>query len=139
MTDKIKYWLDIAEEDISVAKVLIKANKFLYTGFMCHQAIEKALKAVISRDCEESEIPPKIHDLSKLAIRAKLFDLMSEEQQDFIEDLNPLNVEARYPEYKDEIAAGLNNGICREFLMGTEALLCWIKEQLSTRLKDTPK
>jgi HEPN domain-containing protein len=130
MKDSVKYWLGIADYDIETAKAMLKTGRYLYVGFMCHQVIEKALKAVISRDCEEGEIPPKIHDLSKLAIRAKLFDLMSEEQQDFIDDLNPLNIESRYPEYKDEIAAGLTKESSREFVKGTEAMLCWIKEQL---------
>ena len=109
---------------------MLNSKRFLYVGFICHQTIEKALKAVVARDCEEGEIPPKIHDLSKLAIRAKLFDLMTEEQQDFIEDLNPLNIESRYPEYKDDIAAGLTEENCGELIEGTEELLCWIKEQL---------
>ena len=55
---------------------------------------------------------------------------MTEGQQDIIDDLNPLNVEARYPEYKDEIAAGLTKTNCEELIMETEELLCWIKEQL---------
>ena len=130
MIDSVKYWLGIADYDIETAKAMLKTGRYLYVGFMCHQAIEKALKAVISRDCEEGEIPPKIHDLSKLAVRAKLFDLMSEEQQDFIDDLNPLNIESRYPEYKDEIAAGLTKENSGELIKGTETMLCWIKEQL---------
>ena len=128
--EKVEYWLELADYDIETAKAMLKTGRYLYVGFMCHQTIEKSLKAVISRDCKEEEIPPKIHDLSKLAVRAKVFDLMTEEQQDFIENLNPLNVEARYPEYKDEIAAGLANENCTEFVAGTEELLCWIKKQL---------
>ena len=85
---------------------------------------------MISRDCGEGEIPPKIHDLAKLAVRAKLYDLMTEKQQDFIDDLNPLNIEARYPEYKKEAAAGLTNENCKDFIAGTEELLCWIKARL---------
>ena len=46
-----------------------------------------------------------------------------------IKELNPLNIEARYPEYKDQVAAGLTNDICVEILAGTEEMLCWIKEQ----------
>jgi hypothetical protein len=41
-----------------------------------------------------------------------------------------MNVEARYPEYKEEIAAGLSDEICGEILRETEELLCWIKQQL---------
>ena len=122
--------MNIADYDFDVAKAMLKTKKYLYVGFMCHQVIEKALKAVIACDCVDGEIPPKIHDLSKLAIRAKLLDLMSEEQQDVIRELNPLNIEARYPEYKNEIAADLTREICLELIKGTEELLCWIKTQL---------
>ena len=73
MDDRVKHWLDIADEDLSVAKCLLDGNKFLYTVFMCHQAVEKTLKAVIARDCAEGEIPPKIHHLLKLADYAGLF------------------------------------------------------------------
>lgn len=55
---------------------------------------------------------------------------MSSGQQDFIEEVNPFNIEARYPEYKDEIAAGLNKENCKELIKGTEEFLCWIKQQL---------
>ena len=130
MIDSVKYWLGIADYDIETARAMLMTGRYLYVGFMCHQVIEKALKAVISRDCEEGEIPPKIHDLSKLAVRAKLFNLMTEEQQDFMDYLNPLNIESRYPEYKDEIAADLTKENSGELIRGTEAMLCWIKEQL---------
>jgi HEPN domain-containing protein len=97
---------------------------------MCHQTIEKAMKAVIARDCAEDEIPPKIHDLGKLATRSKLFGNMSDEQKIVIEYLNPLNIEARYPEYKKRLLEMLTHEKCEIILAGTEALLCWIKKQL---------
>jgi hypothetical protein len=55
---------------------------------------------------------------------------MSPEQQNFIKELNPMNIEARYPEYKERIAAGLSDDICAELLAETEEMLCWIKERL---------
>ena len=45
--DKAKYWVDLAEEDISVSEVLLRSGKVLYSGFMCHLAVEKILKAKI--------------------------------------------------------------------------------------------
>ena len=130
MLDKVKYWFDLADEDLSVGKYLLKGNKLLYTAFMCHQTIEKALKAIISRDCAEGEIPPKIHHLPKLAERAELYSLMSDEQQRFIKELNPYHIEARYPEYKKQMADSLSVEICKEIYAKTEVLLCWIKERL---------
>ena len=130
MNEKVEYWLSIADYDIDVAKAMLQTGKYLYVGFMCHQTIEKALKAVIARDCAEGEIPPKIHDLGKLAVRSKLFDKMTDEQKIFIEYLNPLNIEARYPEYQKRLMEMLTREKCESLFAGTEALLCWIKEQL---------
>jgi HEPN domain-containing protein len=109
---------------------MLQTGRYLYVGFMCQQVVEKALKAAIARDCAEGEIPPKIHNLLKLAAFAGLFDKMSQEQQAFIKEVNPLNIEARYPEYKKQVSTGLNADICGKFISETEALLCWIKEQL---------
>ena len=66
----------------------------------------------------------------KLADCAGLYNRMSPEQQSFIKELNPMNVEARYPEYKEQIAAGLCKDECGRILKGAEALLCWTKQQL---------
>jgi len=130
MNERAEYWFELAEYDLESARVMHKGKRYLYVGFMCHQTIEKALKAVIARDCADGEIPPKIHDLSKLAIRAKLMDAMSEEQQDFMEELNPLHVKARYPEYKEKIAKTLTSDTCKRIIAETEEQLCWIKQQL---------
>lgn len=40
-------WLDIVAEDLSVAEDLYKTGHWLYVGFMCHQVIEKTLKAYL--------------------------------------------------------------------------------------------
>ncbi|MDR3288988.1 MAG: HEPN domain-containing protein [Peptococcaceae bacterium] len=130
VNERVGYWLDLADYDIETAMVMLNGGRYLYVGFMCHQTIEKAIKAIIARDCGKDEIPPKIHDLSRLAVRAKLIDAMSEEQQDFMEELNPLNIEARYPEYKEYIAKTLTPERCKPIIAETEKLLCWIKAQL---------
>jgi len=130
MIERVEYWLDLADYDIETAKAMLQTKRFMYVGFMCHQTIEKAIKAIIARDCADDEIPPKIHDLSKLAIRANIIDDMSEEQQDFIEELNPLNIEARYPEYKEQIIKDLSLELCTSIIAETEVMLCWIKELL---------
>lgn len=44
-TDKVTYWLDIADYDIDTAEAMYTTERWLYVAFMCHQAIEKTLKA----------------------------------------------------------------------------------------------
>ena len=130
MSEKVDYWINISDYDLETAKAMLSSKRYLYVGFLCHQVIEKALKAAIARDCKKGEIPPKIHDLSKLAEKANLYSLMSDDQQDFIDELNPLNIEARYPEYKNEIFSGLSKDICTNYIKSTEELQLWIKKQL---------
>ncbi|MDR1110687.1 MAG: HEPN domain-containing protein [Deltaproteobacteria bacterium] len=130
MDERAEYWLSLADYDIQTARAMLQTKRYLYVGFMCHQTVEKSLKAVIARDCADDEIPPKIHNLLKLAESARLFCAMSHEHQAFIKKLNPMNVQARYPGYKHAIAAGLNEEMCRELIEGTEDILCWIKRQL---------
>ncbi|WP_300685615.1 HEPN domain-containing protein [Acutalibacter sp. 1XD8-36] len=43
---KAAYWLDCADYDLQMAKAMLETKRFLYVGFMCHQTIEKGLKAV---------------------------------------------------------------------------------------------
>ena len=130
MSENIKYWLDIADYDIETAKAMLSTGRYLYVGFMCHQVIEKALKAVIARDCAEGEIPPKIHNLIKLVNKAGLYEQLSTEQLEFIDTMNPLNVESRYPDHKSRIAANLSADNCKQIIEKTEEMLCWIKQQL---------
>ncbi|MDR2196723.1 MAG: HEPN domain-containing protein [Coriobacteriales bacterium] len=54
-------------------------------------------------------------------------DDLSDEQSTFLDSLNSLYLESRYPEYKKEIAETLTQERCKKFLKDTEALLCWIK------------
>lgn len=43
--DVIQRWIEIVQEDLSVAEDLYKTKHWLYVAFMCHQVIEKILKA----------------------------------------------------------------------------------------------
>lgn len=63
---------------------------------------------------------------------------MTEAQKNTIRKLNPLNIEARYPEQKEQVASVLSAKVCREIIQETEGLLLWIKEQLYLQSSDTP-
>lgn len=55
---------------------------------------------------------------------------MTDEQMKFITSLNPLNIEARYPKYKDKINEMLTPDVCKKILSETEEMFEWIKQQL---------
>lgn len=128
LENKVDYWLNLADYDLSASKAMLNSKHYLYVGFMCHQTIEKALKAVFTKVTNET--PPKIHNLSVLADKAQVYAKMSEEQKTFISEINPLNIEARYSEYKEEMAQTLSEEKCEQLIQETEYILCWIKRQL---------
>ncbi|MCL2083394.1 MAG: HEPN domain-containing protein [Oscillospiraceae bacterium] len=121
-----KYWIDTAEYDIESAKVMQKGGRYLYVGFLCHLTTEKALKSVIAKD---GTTPLKIHTLTRLAELAGLKDILTEEQKALLNELHPLNIEARYPAYKDKIAEILSCEYCEKLIERTEVFLTWIKQQ----------
>jgi HEPN domain-containing protein len=126
--EKIKYWVNLSDEDLKTAIVLLNGECYLYAGFMCHLTIEKIFKACYAKIKEDT--PPFTHDLSYLATKCGFDNLLTEEQQDFIAEVSPLNIEARYPEYKSSIAKGLTFSKCAALIEQTKTLQQWIKEKI---------
>lgn len=128
MADKVEYWIEMSDYDFETAKAMLETKRYLYVGFMCHQVIEKILKAYWSNVSEEP--PLKIHSLSRLAEKTGLDKKMSDDQLDFIDTLEPLNIEARYPSYKERLIQSLNADRCQDLLNQTDELRIWIKSKL---------
>ena len=93
--EKVKYWLDLVDYDLDTAETLYNGRRWLYVAFMCHQVIEKVLKAywTATQDAE----PPYTHNLERLAMGCGLSKEMNEDQLHFIDLMIPMNIEARYP------------------------------------------
>ena len=126
--EKIEYWMDIAQYDLETARAMLKSKRFLYVGFMCHQVIEKSFKGYYV--LTKNDNPPYTHNLRYLAQQSGLFETMDENQKDFIELLGPLNIQSRYPTYKERILKTLNREKCETILKRTEELFQWIKSKL---------
>ena len=128
MNDKVTYWIEMSDYDFDTAKAMLETKRYLYVAFMCHQTIEKILKAYWSNVLEEP--PLKIHSLSRLAEKSGLDKDMSEEQTDFIDELEPLNIEACYPSYKERLMKNLTADRCKDLIEQTDKLRTWIKSKL---------
>lgn len=126
--ERVKYWLDIADGDLDTAEYLFKGGRWLYVAFMCHQVIEKTLKAywTASRDDD----PPYTHSHIKLIEGCGLMPEINEEMLRFLAMMVPMNIEARYPQYKQNVAATLNQDVCEHILEQTKRLHQWILQKL---------
>ncbi|KAA6334124.1 hypothetical protein EZS27_017534 [termite gut metagenome] len=128
METKVKYWIDLSDYDMETAEVMLQNKRYLYVGFMCHQTIEKAFKAYFTK--LKSETAPFSHSLSYLAKQGGFYELFTNEQKDFIDQVEPLNIEARYPSYKERLLKSLTDTKCTEIIRNTKVLQQWIKEKL---------
>ena len=129
MRDNVKYWLELSEYDIKTAEAMLMSKRYLYVGFMAHQAIEKILKAYFVKNSNNTT-PPHSHRLSLLAKKASLYSLFSESQKNFIDILEPMNIESRYPSNKDRLLKSLTEEWCTQILQETEELHLWIRQKL---------
>ena len=128
MDDKTQYWIEISDYDLATAEAMLQSKRYLYVGFMCHQAIEKIFKAFFTK--LKSETAPFSHSLSYLAKKGDFYESFSEDQKDFIDQLEPLNIEARYPSHKERLMKSLTDEKCKEILKNTKELQQWIKVKL---------
>jgi HEPN domain-containing protein len=128
MESKIKYWIDLSDYDFETAEAMLKSKRYLYVGFMCHQTIEKAFKAYFTK--VKSETAPYTHSLSFLAKRGDFYESFTEEQKEFIDQVEPLNIEARYPSHKERLMKSLTDAKCIEIIQKTKDIQQWIKEKL---------
>jgi HEPN domain-containing protein len=126
--EKVRYWVDLSRNDFVVAETLLKNGHNLYAGFMCHQAVEKILKGYFAK--VKNDTPPFKHDLEYLAQQSGLYNLLNETQISLLEKLNPLNIEARYPDYKNQTAQYLTNERTQNIFQQTKELLQWITEKM---------
>ena len=128
MDKRIKYWLELSDYDLETADAMLTSKRYLYVGFMCHQTIEKIFKAYFVQ--LKKETAPFSHSLSYLAKKGGFYHLFSDEQKTFIDQIEPLNIEARYPSHKERLLRSLTQDKCKELVLETKELQKWIKTKL---------
>ncbi|MEK7243452.1 MAG: HEPN domain-containing protein, partial [Thermodesulfobacteriota bacterium] len=97
----------------------------------CHQAIEKILKA--HYQLMKEKMPPKTHNILFLMKETALFDSLSDQQKAFMEMLLPMNIQNRYPDYRDRMFKSLDREQCGIILHETREMHAWIKEKLKEK------
>lgn len=125
--DIAQKWLEQVDEDISTAEALYKTGHWLYIGFLCHQAVEKVIKAFwfATRDDE----PIYLHNHFRLLEGCGLKSELNEQQRRFIEIMSPMYIAGRYPEYKNQVARMLNEKGSAYLIEQTKLFKQWILQK----------
>jgi len=97
--EHIKYWLDSAEHDLETLDALYETGKYDWSLFIGHLVLEKLLKAIFVKN-NDNKIPPKLHNLVRLAEESHL--KIDNNKKIILDKINDFNIEVRYPDYKNE-------------------------------------
>ena len=119
-------WLQSMEYDLKTVSTLLKDRKYIYVVFMCHLAIEKALKAVLSEMFKE--LPPYTHNLNRLIELGNI--KLPHKHQDFINKINLQSVPTRYPEDFKKLSKEFDKKIAELYLKQTRGVIRWLKQNI---------
>ena len=123
--------MEVSNEDMEVAELCQANGKFLYSAFLCQQAVEKALKAIIN---SLGSVPDPIHNLTVLASTADVWEYMTPEQQEFLRELTVYAVQARYPERKKKLVSLCTEQKANRILRFSKEVIAWLKQRLNDEL-----
>lgn len=119
----VAYWRAGAQEDWAVAAELVGWRRARHGLFFAHLALEKALKAHVTRHTRD--VAPRIHNLVRLAEIAELRP--SQETQDTLADMNAFSQAGRYP---DTLPAAPSEEETDAYLARAEKVFQWLINQL---------
>ncbi len=122
----IEYWLKSAAYDLEVAETLLQNQKYDWCLFIGHLVVEKILKAFYVRD--KKEIPPKIHNLLRLAENTNL--TLTEEQLTFLADINDFNIETTYPDLKFSFYQMCTKEFTERYFLKIKETYKWLLSQM---------
>ena len=122
--EHVNYWLVGAAHDLDAAESLFASEKYDWCLFIGHLVLEKTLKALYVYRIED-ERPPKIHNLLRLAELASI--PLTEEQQEFLGQVNTFQIESRYPEYRQEFYQRCTKAYAEPYFTHIKELYVWLK------------
>ncbi|MBC8391034.1 MAG: HEPN domain-containing protein [Deltaproteobacteria bacterium] len=126
MERRSEEWLRQSAYDMDTALFMHEGGRHIYAVFMCHLAVEKALKGLYYE--KRRDIPPKSHNLiyllNEIGIKPPV------EPGIFIVKLNEASVPTRYPENLTKLQQVYSETVVKDILSKGKELIEWIKRQL---------
>lgn len=122
------HWVERAEYDLETAKAMLDTARYLYVAYMCQQAVEKLLKAIIANQGKEN-MP--VHNLIRLSELAEIRDNLNSEQFKFLAELTPYCIEARYGNYKESLSEIINKEKAKEVYQKAQEIFRWLYQKIN--------
>jgi HEPN domain-containing protein len=123
MRREVVAWWEQAKRDFLSAEHAFNSRDYYVSAFLCHQAVEKGLKAIYLKLNNDVL---RIHDLVKLAREVQAPHEIVEQ----CSHITPVYFEVRYPESEELPAEKINRREAHEIIQLTKAILRWIEKNI---------
>ncbi len=94
----IQYWKESSDQNYNTMRNLLKSEDYCWVLFMGHLVLEKLLKAHYVKTTGKH--PFFTHDLLRLSKKTGLS--VTEETEDWLDEISTFNLNARYDNYKQD-------------------------------------
>ena len=120
-------WLERMTYDIDTADAMYTTGRYIYTIFMCQQAIEKSFKALMA--FKGMEVVP-IHNLRRLAEIAGVVGEISPADLRKIDFLSQYYLNARYKEDIEELSLQITADTAKIYLSFSKEKIKWLTHKI---------
>ena len=119
-------WINHSDYDMDTAVYMYDGGRYIYAVFMCHLAIEKALKGLYYE--KHLSIPPKSHNLIYLLNQMGIKP--PPDHGKFIVKINEASIPTRYPQNLVKLQKVYSKAVVDDILTQGREVVAWIKMQL---------
>jgi len=125
MRREIDVWVQQAELDLQAAEINLNQKLYYVCAFLCHQAIEKMMKAVFMS--KNKQAPPNLHNLRELGELVGLPESLLTKARKLSRDF----IVSRYPDAAGDVPAKIyDKEIAEETLKDAKELFEWLEKKL---------
>lgn len=119
-------WFQQAKYDLKSAEVMYANKQYIHAVFMCHLAVEKALKGSYANKAQD--MPPRTHNLFFIAEKAEL--ALPETHAEFLTLMDNVSVPTRYPDELKSMRKVYTKAKTADLLERSKELVKWLKSKL---------
>ena len=122
----VQFWVESSNQNYETMQHLMQSKDYNWALFLGHLIIEKLLKAHYVKKLQKH--PLFTHDLLRLSQKAELE--LTEEQEEWLDEISTFNLNTRYDNYKQEFKTRCTLEFTTRWIKNIETIRLWLINQL---------
>jgi HEPN domain-containing protein len=122
----VQFWKESSNQNYDTMHHLMQSKDYNWSLFLGHLVIEKLLKAHYVKKHQKHSF--FTHDLLRLSQKVELE--LTEEQEEWLDEISTFNLNTRYDNYKQEFKNRCTLEFTTHWIKNIETLRLWLINQL---------